>query len=151
MDLVERCEQIAASYAERSREQALTEVRAAVACCLAWLEDSGRLAILAAHDREWIVEHVEVQVDLLLLRVIDEGDIQQLVDEALRDRDLPARLAPLPFTLAEGECWQAVKVGGNLYCCDCRSLYEGTPYRSGEIDTLSEETAPSCAACGMEL
>lgn len=151
MDLIERCEQIAASYAARTREQALAEVRAAVACCLASLEDVGRLAILAALDREWIVEHVEVSIDLLLLRVIDEEDIQRLVDEALVERDLPSRPVPLPFTLAEGECWQAVEVEGKLYCCDCRSLYEGTPLGEGEVDTLSEEMAPYCAACGREL
>lgn len=151
MDLVERCEQIAASYAARTREQALTEVRTAVARLLAALEDSGRLAILAASDRDWIVEHVEVGLDLLLLRVIDEEDIQHLVGEALVDRDLPQRPAPLHYTLAEGECWQAVEVGGRLYCCDCRSLYEGRPLSECEIDTLSEQLAPYCASCGMEL
>jgi hypothetical protein len=121
------------------------------ASCLASLEASGRLATLAALDREWIVAHVEARIDLLLLRIITEEDIQQVVDEALVVLSLPSRPAPLPFTLAEGECWQAVDVEGELYCCDCRSLYEGTPLAEGDEDTLREEMAPYCAACGREL
>jgi hypothetical protein len=151
MDIHELCERIVADYEASTRKQALAELRAAVTRCISALWESGRLPVLAAYDRDWIVAHVDVDIERLLSRVITEQDIEQMVDEALAAESLPSVLTvPIP-DLPAGELWEAVEIDGLLYCCDCRSLYEGRPRTEGELDTLREDGVPFCSGCGFEL
>ena len=151
MDIHEQCKRIVADYEASLREEALAELRAAVTRCISALRESGRLTVLAAYDRDWIVAHVDVGIERLLSQVITEQDIEQMVAEALADEALPpAPAEPLP-ELPPGEYWVAVEVGGLLYCCDCRCLYEGKAITETQLYALREDGTPFCRECGIDL
>jgi hypothetical protein len=151
MGIHEQCERIVANYVTRVREEALGELSIAVARCMAALRKSGRLPVLATYDREWIVEHVDVDIARLLSRIITEQDIEQMIDEALAAEALPpVPPVSLPDQLP-GEIWEAVEINEQLYCFECRSMYEGKPLTEAQMNWLREEGTPFCAACGCDL
>jgi hypothetical protein len=153
MDIVDVCVRIVRDYETRMRSNAVNAGRALVAETFAALRSAGRLPLVAC-DPEWIADFIigrEQLFDALIMGWLTAQDVQLWVREALID--IPCPDPPPLREKRDDEVWGAVRVDGKLYCCGCRSLYEGFPLTEYEVDNEREEEPGilSCAECGNDL
>jgi hypothetical protein len=120
---------------------------------------------VAAADREWLSSFLLERPDrrwkvpafdpflfeAILQGVVTREEVETWIDEALsRFCYTPALLPDLPER-EPGDCWVGVEIDGQLYCCGCRSLFEGVPLSEGDMNGLKESQVAYCADCGIDL
>lgn len=145
------------------REQTVEEWHHEVIQTLEYLKATRTNFALSIADREWLFHFLMERpdqrwkvpqtpaclADLLLQKMVTEQEIWQYLTEVLA----PYALCELSALLAtaEGDPWYGVMIEGKLYCCDCRSLYEGTPLTESMVDQLRDVCIPFCTECGGDL
>lgn len=164
MGIVDFCSTLVAEYEEKVRAEAVDRWKREVEETIDFLFAAGRFP-LAASDREWLLdfiierpdhrwktpERVPVLFESLVQQIVTQDEICQWMEASLA-RLLLVIPAPAPLPEREpGDYWEAVEVVGKLYCCGCRSLYEGMPLSEGDLNWLREGQAPYCGDCGIDL
>lgn len=81
---------------------------------------------------------------------ITEQEIWAWIEEALADVPLcPLPQLPEPSDL---DLWCAVRVEKKLFCCSCRSLFEGQPLFESQVAVLRDELPCTiCSDCEIDL
>lgn len=145
------------------REYTMQEGENEVLQAIEYLKTTRKNFPLVISDREWLFNFVVYRPDLRwkvpevsthLPVALFQGDITaqsiwQWIDEALSMVPLCA-LPAIPET-SDHNPWWAVMIEEKLYCCGCRSLYEGIPLTESQMDDLRDERATFCTECDGDL
>jgi hypothetical protein len=164
MDILDLCAQIVIDHEVHVRADVVQRGQREIAETLTLLSLAGRLPVVAA-DREWLSSFLLERPDrrwkvpefnpflfeAILQGVVTQEEVEAWIDEALsRFSFAPALLPDLPER-EPGDCWVGVEIGEQLYCCGCRSLFEGVPLSEGDMNGLKESQVAYCADCGIDL
>jgi hypothetical protein len=154
-DILDACVSAIREYTMQKGHEKVTQT-------LEYLKATREKFPLVVSDRGWLFRFIVYRPDLrwksdasaylsdaFIQGDITEQDIWQWIDDALSM--VPIQELPALPERADGDPWCAVMVEEKLYCCGCRSLFEGSPLTMSQAYYLRDERETFCTECGSDL